>query len=288
MQRREFILAVGGTAATWPLAARAQPSGRVYRIGWLTIGSRGQQLHLIKAFEEGLRSLGYRVSENIIIEYRFADGEIELLPELAANLVQLGVDVIVTGNISTGAAMKATATIPIVTPNSADPVTAGLVTSLARPGGNVTGFTQDTGGELNGKRLESGLAQSIARPGWNVTGNVIPHELVLKRIQIMRDIIPNLHRIAILYNKAAPGMQGAHDALHDAARQFGIEVHDGPFTSAQDVAVAMEGIVESGCEAIFTLPTISASFCERRSRPRPCNTESPPCLEAPHPFATAA
>src|SRR6266404_6339639 len=144
MQRREFITLFGGAVATWPLAARSQqPAGRIYRVGYLTIASREQQLHLIKAFEEGLRNLGYRVGENIIIEYRFADGAIERLPALAADLVRLGVDVIVTGNISTGTVMKATATIPIVTLNSADPVSAGLVASLARPGGNLTGFTQD-------------------------------------------------------------------------------------------------------------------------------------------------
>ena len=156
MKRHEFIALFGGTAATWPLAARAQqPAGRVYRVGYLTVASRQQQLHLIKAFEGGLRSLGYRVGENVVIEYRFADGEMERLPALAADLIRLGVDVIVTGaNPNTVAAMKATKTIPIVMTNSIDPVGAGLVASLARPNGNVTGFAQDAGGELNGKRLE--------------------------------------------------------------------------------------------------------------------------------------
>jgi len=172
MKRRAFITLLGGAVASTPFAARAQqPAGRVYQVGYLSFGSRGQQLHLIKAFEEGLRNLGYRVGENIIIEYRFADGEIERLPALAADLVQLGVDVIVTGNISIGAVMKATATIPIVTPNMADPVSAGLVASLARPGGNVTGFAQDTGVELNGKRLE-----------------------------LLKETLPNLSRMGILWN----------------------------------------------------------------------------------------
>src|SRR5258706_11532559 len=145
MQRREFITLFGG-AAMWPLAARArQPAGRVYRVGHFTISSREQQLHLIKAFEEGLRSLGYRNGENVVIEYRFADGEMERLPALAADLVRLGVDIIVTGggNPSTVAAMKATTTIPIVMSSSVDPVGNGLVASLARPGGNVTGFSAD-------------------------------------------------------------------------------------------------------------------------------------------------
>src|SRR6266850_8592791 len=128
MQRREFISLIGGAAA-WPLSARAQqPAGRVYRVGCLTIGSREQTLHLIKAFEEGLRSLGYRAGENVVIEYRFADGEMERLPALAADLVRLGVDIIVTANNPpTVAAMKATTTIPIVMASSADPVSAGLV-----------------------------------------------------------------------------------------------------------------------------------------------------------------
>src|SRR6478752_4706486 len=106
MQRREFIMLVGGAAATWPLAARAQqPAGRVYRVGYVSTGSREQTLPFIKAFEEGLRSLGYRVGENVTIEYRFADGQMERLPALAADLVRLGVDIIVaTSNAITVAA----------------------------------------------------------------------------------------------------------------------------------------------------------------------------------------
>src|SRR5881392_662648 len=156
MRRREFITLFGGTAATWPLAARAQqPAGQVYRVGYLAFALREQQIHLSKAFEEGLRSLGYRVGENVVIEYRFANGQLERLPALAADLVRLGVDVIVSGNPSnTVAAMKATTTIPIVMASSADPVSAELVASLARPGGNVTGIAQDTGGEQHAKRVE--------------------------------------------------------------------------------------------------------------------------------------
>ena len=111
MRRRAFIGLIGGAAA-WPLSVRAQqPTGRVYRIGYLTISSREQQLHLIKAFEDGLQNLGYRVGENVIIDYRFANGQMERLPALAEGL--LGVDVIVTGaNPNTVAVMKATKTIP--------------------------------------------------------------------------------------------------------------------------------------------------------------------------------
>src|SRR4051794_19083426 len=110
MRRRDLIHLIGA-AATWPLAARAQqPAGRVYRVGYLAIASREQMpLHLTRALEEGLRSLGYRVGENVTIEYRSANGELELLPALATELVRLGVDVIVTvSNPSIAAAMKAT------------------------------------------------------------------------------------------------------------------------------------------------------------------------------------
>jgi len=194
MRRREFIT-LAAAAAAWPLAARAQqPAGRVYRVGYLTVASRQQQLHLVKAFEEGLRSLGYRVGENVVIEYRFADGEMERLPALAADLVRLGVDVIVTGaNPNTVAAMKATKTIPIVMTNSIDPVGTGLVASLARPGGNVTGFAQDAGGELNGKRLE-----------------------------LLKETLPNLSRVGILWNPGVASNRSRLTSMRDATQGMGL------------------------------------------------------------------
>ena len=162
-------------------------------MGWLSIGSEGQQLHLIKAFEAGLRNLGYRVGENVVIEYRFANGEMERLPALAADLVRLGVDVIVTGNASAAATMQATATIPIVVPNSADPVSAGLVASLARPGGNVTGFAQDTGGEINGKRLE-----------------------------LLKETLPSLLRVGILLNPDFAPNRSRLTSIREAAQMLGL------------------------------------------------------------------
>ena len=195
MRRREFITLLGGAAATWPLAARAQqPAGRVYRVGYLTIASREQQLHLIKAFEEGLRSLGYRVGENVVIEYRFANGEMERLPALAAELVRLGVDVIVTGaNPNTVAAMKATTTIPIIMTNSVDPVSTGLVASLARPGGNVTGFASDTGGEIYGKRFE-----------------------------LLKETLPNLSRVGILWNPDFAPNRSRLTSMTETAQALGL------------------------------------------------------------------
>jgi putative ABC transport system substrate-binding protein len=163
-------------------------------VGYLTVASRQQQLHLIKAFEEGLRSLGYRVGENVVIEYRFADGEMERLPALAADLIRLGVDVIVTGaNPNTVAAMKATKTIPIVMTNSIDPVGAGLVASLARPNGNVTGFAQDAGGELNGKRLE-----------------------------LLKETLPNLSRVGILWNPGVASNRSRLTSMRDATQGMGL------------------------------------------------------------------
>jgi putative ABC transport system substrate-binding protein len=173
MQRREFITLFGGTAATWPLAARAQqPAGRIYRVGFLSISFREQALYGIKAFEDGLRSFGYRVGENVTIEYRFANAEIERLPALATDLVRLGVDIIVTGtNPNIVAAMKATTTIPIVMTIGVDPVSAGFVASLARPGGNVTGLATDTGSEILGKRFE-----------------------------LLKETLPNLSHVGFLFN----------------------------------------------------------------------------------------
>jgi putative ABC transport system substrate-binding protein len=193
MKRREFI-ALLGAATALPVAARAQHPGRVYRIGYLAAGSREQTLHLNRAFEEGLRSLGYRIGENVVIEYRFADGDTERVPALAAELVRLGVDVISVGNTANAvAAMKATATIPIVMGNSIDPVGAGLVATLARPGGNVTGFTQDTGDELNGKRLE-----------------------------LLKEILPNISRLGILWNPDFAANLKRLMSMREVARPLGL------------------------------------------------------------------
>ena len=194
MQRHELITLFGGTAATWPLAARAQqPAGRIYRVGFLSISFREHALYVINV-EEGLRSLGYRVGENVVIEYRFADDEIERLPALAAELVRLGVDIIVTGNNpNTAAAMKATTAIPIVMASSSDPVSAGLVTSLARPGGNVTGFSLDAGNEIHGKRLE-----------------------------LLKETLPNLSRVGILWNPDFAPNRSRLKSMSEATQALGL------------------------------------------------------------------
>jgi putative tryptophan/tyrosine transport system substrate-binding protein len=158
VQRRQFLIAAGALLAA-PLAAKAQQAAKVPRIGYLQL-NRAAFLHMIEAFLQGLRDLGYVEGRNLVIEYRDAEGKSERLPALAAELVALKVDVIVAANILAAlAAKEATRTLPIVFTNVDDPVTSGLVTSLARPGGNVTGLS-NVASELVGKRLEQ-LKQAV-------------------------------------------------------------------------------------------------------------------------------
>jgi putative ABC transport system substrate-binding protein len=154
MRRREFITLLGGTAVAWPLAARAQQVGKVPRIGYLSPGSSVPgPLAYHDEFRRGLRDLGYIEGQNIVIEYRFADGKFDRLAELAAELVQLKPDAIVSVVTQASLAAKnATGTIPIVIVSVGDPVGAGLVASLARPGANVTGNSSMTT-EVVGKSL---------------------------------------------------------------------------------------------------------------------------------------
>src|SRR5271166_5889063 len=136
IRRREFIVTLGGATAAWPLAVLAQQTGKVSRIGFLGISSPSLERHLVDAFRQKLRELGHVEGENIAIEYRWAEGQDDRLPSLAAELIRLKPDVIVTtGTPGTLAAKQATSTIPIVFASSGSPVEAGLTASLARPGG---------------------------------------------------------------------------------------------------------------------------------------------------------
>src|SRR5882672_1731320 len=143
MRRREFLGAIGGAAVAWPLASRAQqPSGKVFRIGFLGLPTADSLPKRTEAFRAGLRDLGYQEGRDFIIEYRWADGNYDRLPALLADLVRLKVDVIVTHGVpGVLAAKQATSTIPIVIAVVGDALGTGLVSSLARPGGNVTGLT---------------------------------------------------------------------------------------------------------------------------------------------------
>jgi ABC-type uncharacterized transport system substrate-binding protein len=193
MRRREFITLLGGAAATWPLAASAQ-QGKLLRIGALVLTSADAQ-SLGRALREGLRELGYAEGQNFAFEFRSADGKTDRLPELAAELVRLPVDVIVaTFTPCALAAKQATTTVPIVMAAVADPVGSGLVQSLARPGGNITGF--------------SNMAAEIAG----------------KSVELLRDMLPSLKRVAVLANPLDPFTRPFLEQVNLAGRTIGIEI----------------------------------------------------------------
>jgi ABC-type uncharacterized transport system substrate-binding protein len=192
LKRREFITLLGGATAAWPLAARAQQAGKVYRIGFLFYGSPGPSPE-VEAFRQGLREHGYVEGQNIAVEYRFASGQVGQLPELAAELVRLKVDVIVTPTTPASmAAKQATSTIPIVIAGVADAVGAGLVADFARPGGNVTGLTSISA-ELGGKRLE-----------------------------LLKGVVAKASRVAVLYNPADRSNVLVLKELEEAAPALGM------------------------------------------------------------------
>jgi ABC-type uncharacterized transport system substrate-binding protein len=175
MRRREFIALLGGTAAAWPLAARAQRPPMVPRVGVLWPGEPPDKWD--EAFRQGLRTHGYIEGRNILLEYRWAEGKQERLPELAEELVRLKVDLIVTISAPAILAVKqATAAIPIVFAGTSDPVRSGFVASLARPGGNLTGL-------------------SLMAP-----------DLAGKRLELIKTIAPGASRIAMLWNGSDEGM----------------------------------------------------------------------------------
>src|SRR5437016_3534561 len=176
MHRRAFIGRVAGGLLAMPLGAHAQQQGKVWRVGFLSPTSASLSSPNIGAFLKGMRELGYVEGKNLVIEWRFADGKLERLPGLAAELVQLKVDTIVTaGSPAIGAAQKATTTIPIVMATAGDPVGSGFVKSLARPGGNITGLS-------------------------NMAGDI-----AAKFIELLRSVVPKLSRVAMLTPSATYG-----------------------------------------------------------------------------------
>ena len=232
MHRRAFLgtVAVGFLIA--PLDADAQPAGKSPRIGVLRPGSPPDPL--VDAFRQGLRELGYAEERNITIEYRWAEGRDARLPDLAADLVRLQVDVIVAaGQAPALAAKHATATIPIVMPVSADPVGLGLVASLGRPGGNVTGLT--------------GLGD----------------ELVGKRMQLLKETFPRVSRAALLWD-AWPGSAEMVRASETAARALGIHLRTLRVGRPDDLASAFAEAQQDRADALFVLP--SGFFYAQRAR----------------------
>ena len=192
MRRREFIALLGSVTAAWPLAAHAQQTGKVSRIGYLGSSSASLEQRNLDAFRLTLRDLGHVEGDNITIEYRWAEGDDSRLPALAVELVHLKVDVIVTlGTPGTVAAKQATNTIPIVCASFGNPVESGLVASYARPGGNVTGFSN-------------------------------PTELETKRLEILKDVVPGLSRIAVMWNSANAPVVAYYRQVQAAAAALGV------------------------------------------------------------------
>src|SRR5262245_7910611 len=196
MDRRTllFVFSLGALSAR--LAADAQPTGKVYRIGYLGAGSATLSQPPVEAFREGLRELGLVEGQNIVIDYRFAEGRFDRLPDLAAELVRLRVDIIVAGPTPPAVAAKnATGTIPIVVAGVGDPVELGLIASLARPGGNVAGLAYSVGVEIFGKQLE-----------------------------LLKEIVPTVRRVAILSNPANPSHALAIKNVKAATQSLGVQL----------------------------------------------------------------
>jgi putative ABC transport system substrate-binding protein len=224
MRRRDFITVVGGVAATWPLAARAQQPDRLRRIGLATFLARESDAvaPFIDAFKQSLRDLGYVEGKNVIIEYRSANGQIDKLPEAVSEIVQLRVDVIVTGGQGIVAAKLATSTIPIVMVGGLDPIGMRFIASLPRPGGNITGTSYDADPAVHTKDIE-----------------------------LLKQVAPGMSRVALLWNPDYPGILAPKSAIENAAHQLGLELQSAEVRALNDLNGAFTSILEHRVEAIM-------------------------------------
>ena len=224
MRRREFIKAIAGSAAAWPLAARAQLAAKVFRIGFLW-DNPAVFPDAIEAFRQGLRDLGYD-DRNSVIEYRWADGDPKRMRELAEELVRLKVDVIIApSSIYTGAAKQATAVIPIIFMSHADPLASGHVASLARPGGNITGL-------------------SLMMTETNVKG-----------LQLLKELVPGLLRVAVIWDPSTPSHGPGMEAVQAAAPSLGLQVQSVPVRSSAEYEGAFSTIAQERAGAVLVLST---------------------------------
>ena len=223
MKRREFITLLGGAAAAWPLAARAQQAGKVYRVAFFSAGEPIQPKNR-SIFVNGLHELGWIEGRNILFEGRYAGNQLDRLPGLAAELVRLDVDVIVAiGTLAPLAAKRATTTIPIVMANAGDPLGTKLVASLARPGGNVTGMSL-MAPDLGGKRLE-----------------------------LLKELLPRLSRVAVVWNAANPYSALVFEETQRAAKTLGVEVQSLEVRSPDDFDVAFDMASRKHADALVVV-----------------------------------
>jgi putative ABC transport system substrate-binding protein len=221
VNRRAFVTLVGGAAA-WPLAARAQQTGKVARVGFLGAASAPDYANRVAGLTAGLRDFGYVEGTNAVIEYRWAEGHYERLPGLVADLIRSNVDVIVThGTPGALAAKQATTTVPIVMAIVGDPVAAGIVASFAQPGGNITG-------------------QSFFNP-----------ELGAKKIELLKDALPHMTRAACLLNPDNPGSIGLTlQAMQVAAKSLKMELHQFAVRRPDDLESAFERMGQTRIEGV--------------------------------------
>jgi putative tryptophan/tyrosine transport system substrate-binding protein len=234
MRRREFITLLGSAAAAAsierPGPARAQP--KIRRLGVLSQGSvHTHPTPMFRTFQQGLRDLGWVEGQNLAIEWRFSEGSAEPLPRLAAELVGVPVELIVASPTRPAlAAKEATSTIPIVFIQVADPIQAGIVTNLARPGANITGLTT-MGADLSGKRLE-----------------------------LLKEALPGAERVAVLWNRPSEGSVLVFRELQLSSRKFGIELQDIGISDLGELRDAVEFAIRTHVRAIMVIddPVISS------------------------------
>ncbi len=224
MDRRTFLMR-SFVVLTAPPVANAQQTGKVYRIGFLGIANAASWASQIAALRQGLRELGYEEGRNLVIEYRWADEHYDRLPRLAAELVNLKVDVIVThGTPGCRAAKQATTTIPVVMAAVGDPVRSGLVASLARPGGNLTG------------------------------NSILEVDLTVKRLELVKEVVPTVKRVALLdavgtqVGAAAEGRAGAVD---DAAGSLGVQMHRFGIREPSELAGTLAAMAKERTDALL-------------------------------------
>src|SRR5262245_6113554 len=221
MKRREFITLLGGAAAAWPLAAGAQQAGKLPTIGYLGEATPAADRQRVALLVQQLRERGWIEGRTITTHFRWAEGRTEQLAEIAAEFVRLKVDVIVTSSTPpTVAAKQATSVIPIVFASAGDPVRTGLVASLARPGGNVTGLS---------------LQQA---------------DIASKRLELLREVVPNLRRLAIMGNMDNPASVLEMREIREACAALGLEVDALEIRRAEDIAPAFDAL-KGRAEALY-------------------------------------